>query len=255
MQHFSAIKKTIHLTFISLLLFGWSACKKKSTEVVPPIVVVQDTTDLSGLNDQLKGDWRFADFDGAFVFHNSKNGLKSIPISIKEMLDSFRSKFGNEMDADSLSFRKKNALGGLVDGVSHLVVYCPYGQNGNADGAYTVYKMVNEAGKNKVQIQWTYWKKNGANFDTTHVVPYYLPLAKYNANSLEIAMNQSDFLQYSLGTEQLGSNIMVLLFSITNNGEFKRIGFDTYTNDDFKTYGNQMFEVSATIKINMTKIR
>lgn len=248
------MKKNITLSIIILLLGFWGSCKKKSKEIISPIVV-QDTTGLSGLNNQLKGDWRFVDFDGSFIFKNPKNGLKSIPISIKEMLDSFKSKFGNEMDGDSLTFIKNSALGGLVYGVSHLVVYCPYGTSGNADGAYTTYKMVNEASINKVQIQWTYWKKNGSNFDTTHVVPYHLPLAKYTANSLEIAMNQSDFLQYSIGTEQLGSNIIVLLFSLTNNSEYTRIGFDTYTKDDYKTYASQMFEVNSTIQIKMSKIR
>lgn len=248
------LNKIIYLwLFIGSIVF-WGSCTNKSNELVGPIEIT-DTTGLSNLSNQLKGDWRFADFDGAFVFHNPKNGLKSIPISIKEMLDSFNSKFGNGMDGDSLSFRKDNALGGLVHGVSHLVVYCPYAENGNADGAYTTYKLVNEVGGKKIQIQWTYWKKNGSKFDTTHVVPYKLPLVNYTANSLEIAMNQADFLQYSLGTEQLGSNIIVLLFSLTNESEYKRIGLDTYTNDDYKTYASQMFEIRSLIQIKMSKIR
>lgn len=254
MQTFTFIKKIIHVLTIILVLSVFGACKKKSTDVTPPVIVVQDTTGLSGLNDQLKGDWRFADFSGAMVFYNPKNGLRSKPISIQDMLDTFNKKFGNGMAGDSLSFRKNNALGGLLYGVSHLIVYCPYGENGDADGAYTTYKMVNEGGK-KVQIQWTYWKKNGSNFDTTHVVPYDLPLAQYSNSSLEIELNQSSFNKYTLGTEQLGSNIIMLLFLLTDDNEYKRVGFDTYTNVDLKTYSNQIFEVNVPIKIHMTKIR
>ncbi len=245
--------KITPLNLILLSVFiSFASCKKKKTDVEKP--VSENPEQLIAISKQIAGNWRFTDFTGILIFHDPKNNLKSKPISVKDMLDSFNQIFGSSLKTDSLSFLKTTELGGLVYGRSQLVVFCPYATNGKADGAYTTYKIINDGGRNKVQIQWTYWNKNGSVFDTTHVVPYQLPISNIDNSNLILSIDQPSFNSYSLGTEQYGNTILMLLFSLTFPDEYKKLGFSTYTNDEWTKYTAQIYEVISPIDIKMTKI-